>query len=87
MKKLYDLAIVKDSYTNKNGEQKAVWQNIGTLMEGDKGNRFIFLDRTFNPAGIQNPENRSNIIISLFPPKKDGDGSGNVNELEKDIPF
>jgi hypothetical protein len=70
MKKLYDLSVPKNSYTNKAGDTKAVWLNIGSIMENTDGKRFIFLDRTFNPAGVPNPENRSNVLVSMFKSKE-----------------
>jgi hypothetical protein len=69
MKKIYDLAVRTSEYTNRSGEKKGKWLNVGAVMEKDDGGKFIFLERTFNPAGIANPDNRSNIIISMFEPK------------------
>ena len=68
MKKVYDLAVKTGSYTNREGEQKNRYQNIGSVMEGDNG-QFIILERTFNPAGVSNPENRTSIVVSMFTPK------------------
>jgi hypothetical protein len=39
-------------------------------MEGENG-PYILLDRTFNPAGLPNPENRNNILISMFSKKSE----------------
>lgn len=68
MGKRYDLAVKVDTYT-KNGESKNKWQNIGAVIDGDKG-PYILLDRYFNPAGVPNPDNRPNVIVSMFEPKK-----------------
>lgn len=78
MKKIYDLAVKTGEYQTAQGETKGKWLNVGAVMEGDNG-KFIFLNRTFNPAGISNPENRDNIILSMFEPKK--------REGQNDIPF
>ncbi len=43
--------------------------NIGSVMRNDDGdgtNTYILMDRTFNPAGVKNPDNRSNLLISIF---------------------
>ena len=86
MKKIGDLAVAVGEY-QKNGETKRQWQNVGSLMEKD-GNQFLFLSRSFNPAGVPNPENRSDVLISIFEPKQKGErqqgqgGGGN-----EDIPF
>ena len=37
-------------------------------MQGDNG-PYMIMDRTFNPAGVPNPENRENFIVSLFEPR------------------
>ena len=68
MKKLYDLTVKTGSYTNKAGEDKGRYVNIGSVMENDKG-KFILLNRTFNPAGVPNPENKESIIVSMFAPR------------------
>lgn len=69
MKKLYDLAVKVGEY-EKDGAKKGRYENVGAVMEKDDGGKMIFLNRTFNPAGVPNPENRSNIIISMFAPKQ-----------------
>lgn len=72
-KKLYDLAVKVGTYKDKSGETKGRYMNVGALLEGDNG-KYLVLDRTFNPAGVPNEENRSNLIISMFKPK-DGEGA------------
>ena len=66
--KKMDLAVKTGSYTNSQGETKNNYVNVGALMSGDNGD-YILLDRTFNPAGVPNPENRGNVIVSMFVPK------------------
>ena len=69
-KMLKDLAVKTGEYQNQAGETKGRWLNIGRLMQSDDGNStFIILNRTFNPAGLPNPEHRDSILISLFDPK------------------
>jgi len=87
MKKIYDLAVKTGEY-EKDGQTKARYLNVGAIMEKDDGGRFIFLDRTFNPAGIPNPDNRSNIILSMFDVKKKEDQEPVSNPVsDNDIPF
>ena len=75
-KKVYDLAA-------KIGEKN--WLNVGAVLEKDDGGRFIILERSFNPAGVPNPDNKSSLIISMFEPKqKDGDKPA---PTDNDIPF
>ena len=64
MEKIADLCVKVGQY-EKNGETKNRYLNVGAVMKGEKG-QFIFLNRTFNPAGVPNPDNRDNVIVSIF---------------------
>ena len=67
-RKVKDLAVVTGTYQSQ-GETKNRYQTVGAIMERDDGNQFIMLERWFNPAGVPNPENRSNLILSAFEPR------------------
>ena len=67
----YNLAVKTGSYTNGQGEQKNRYENIGSVFQGDNG-PFVILKRTFNPAGVPNPENKDSIIVSCFEPRDNG---------------
>ena len=62
--KVADL-VVKTGEYQKDGEMKGRYENIGSLMMGDKGH-FLILKRTFNPAGVPNPDCKDSIIVSCF---------------------
>lgn len=66
--KLYDLVVKTGEYTNQSGETKSRYENVGSMMQGDNG-QFMILKRTFNPAGVANPDNKDSIIVSCFEPK------------------
>ena len=68
-KKIKDLAVKVRTYTDRNGDKKHVWQNVGARWLGDDGNEWETLSRWFNPAGIQTEEGRDTINISVFPVK------------------
>lgn len=68
-KKIYDLAVKVDTYTDASGQEKGRYQNIGAVIEKDDGGKFLLMDRHFNPAGLPNPDNRTNIIVSMFSPR------------------
>jgi len=70
--KLYDL-VVKTGEYQSNGETKGRYENVGSMMQGDNG-QFLILKRTFNPAGVANPDNKDSIIISCFEPKDQQQG-------------
>ena len=78
MKKIYDLVVKVGSY-QKDGQEKGRYENVGSLMENDKG-KFIFLKKTFNPAGL-NTDDRESIIVSMFEPKS---RNGNVVDSQVD---
>ena len=79
MKKIKDLAV---KVADKN------WVNIGCIMEKDDGGKFMILNRTFNPAGVPNPENRDTLIVSMFDvkPKSDADKVSEAFNGEE-VPF
>lgn len=75
--KIYDLAVKVGEYQDReSGQTKGKYQNIGAIIQKDDGGRFMLLDRFFNPAGIPNPENRTNIIVSLFNVQERSGGGG-----------
>lgn len=67
-KKVYDIAVKTGTYTDKDGNEKGRYQQVGAVIKGDNGS-YMVLERWFNPAGIANPDNRSSVILSLFEPK------------------
>lgn len=69
--KTHDLAVKVGEYTDKQGNTKGRYQNVGALMMGDKG-PFIMLAKWFNPAGVTDSRGGESILISAFEPKQDG---------------
>ena len=67
--KKYDAVIAVDEYTDNQGQQKTRWQNVGAVLQTEKG-FVLLLDRTFNPAGVKNPDGRSNVMVNLFEPNQ-----------------
>ena len=96
--KVKDLAVKTREYTDKEGNRKANWQNIGVVMQNDDGGEFIILDRWFNLSGIpdfKNP-NSTSVTVSMFdvnkqnnyqPPKQKGDTSHKGNDNLDEFPF
>ena len=98
--KKYDLAVKVSSYTDRNGESKNRYENIGAVFQGDNG-PYLVLKRSFNPAGVPFKEGSDSIIVSCFEPReRDGDGgqrqaparqsapaSGGGMDMNDDIPF
>jgi len=72
-KKLYDVVVTTGKYTNSQGEEKSNFENVGAVLEGENG-PYLLLKRTFNPAGVPNPDNKDSVLISLFEPKPKQEG-------------
>ena len=70
-KKIKNLSVAVGKYTDSNGNEKTNWLNIGSIMQKDDGGKFMIMNRTFNPAGVPNPENRETFIVSMFDVKGD----------------
>jgi hypothetical protein len=66
-KATHNLSVKVGEYTNAQGETKGRWKNVGRMIASDDGSNYLIMDRTFNPAGVVNPDNRDAITISLFP--------------------
>lgn len=65
--KKYDIVAKVGTYTS-NGETKGRFVTVGVVMEHD-GKPYILLNRTFNPAGVPNPDNKDNVLLSLYEPR------------------
>jgi len=74
-RKIKDLVVKVGTYT-KNGKEKGRYVNVGSVFQKDDGGEFMVLNRTFNPAGVPNPENRDSVIINAF----------DVNDVESQEP-
>lgn len=68
-KKAYDVAVAVGEY-QKDGETKTEWKSVGVILKTDEGKPYMLLDRTFNPAGVPNPDGQRNVLLNLFIPKK-----------------
>ena len=70
-RKLYDLAVKVSEYQDQQGNKKGRWQNVGAVMQGDDGGKFIMLAKWFNPAGVPDFSGRGgeSLLLSMFEPK------------------
>jgi len=82
MKKTFDLCVKVGSYQGKDGKEKGRYETIGSIVEGDKGT-FMFLKRTFNPAGINS--DKESIIVSMF--AVDGKSKDHYAKQPVDVSF
>ena len=68
-KATHDLVVKTGAYVDREGKEKGRYENVGTVMKDDEGNVMLLFKRTFNPAGVPNPDHRDTCIVSMF--KKD----------------
>jgi hypothetical protein len=90
-RKTHDLAVKVGEY-EKNGETKGRYENVGQILS-DGDNKLLLLKRTFNPAGVPNPDDKDSVILSVFAvreqeerkptPRPEADGA----PYSDDIPF
>lgn len=72
-RKLYDLAVKTGSYTDRDGNEKSRYLNIGAVFEGEKG-PYAVMSATFSPAGVPRKDGSDSIMVSLFAPREEGQG-------------
>ena len=63
--KTHDLTVKVGEY-QKGGETKGRYENVGQILS-DGDNKLLLLKRTFNPAGVPNPDDKDSVILSVFP--------------------
>lgn len=80
-KKTFDLCVKTGEYNGK-----GQWENIGSVIETSNG-EMMLLKRTFNPAGVPNPDNKDSIIISRFAVKEKAQGGGGSPPDDSEVPF
>lgn len=76
MQKLYDAVVKTSEYTDNQGNAKGRYENVGSVMQGDNG-QFLILKRTFNAAGVPNPDNKDSVIVSFFEQNNQGQQQDN----------
>lgn len=83
--KKFDLKVKSGEY-EKNGEIKNSYRKVGVMIEGSNG-PYILLDKTFNPAGIQ--DGKENLLISIFEQKGKAQDFGPEPSFDSnsEIPF
>lgn len=64
--------------TKADGKKR--YETIGAKWQKDDGGTFVTIKRTFNPAGVPNPENKDNIILSIFDKKESNSTASNQEE-------
>jgi|TARA_R110002012_G_scaffold28735_2_gene89848 hypothetical protein len=95
MKTTHDLCVATSKYTDKSGQEKTKYENIGKMGTRDDGSIWINFKRTFNPAGVPNPADSDTVWASVFEAKNNGQQqqapqqqqASNANFPHEDHPF
>ena len=66
---IYELTVKESSYIDNTGQTQNRYLTVGSVLQKPDGSKFILLKRSFNPAGIANPDHKDSIVVSLFKPK------------------
>lgn len=74
-RKKYDVMVKVGEY-QKDGQTKSEYKKAGVMMVNDDGSEYLIMDRTFNPAGVPNPDNKATVILSLFSEQNRGGQNG-----------
>jgi len=80
--KIRDLAVRVSEYTDAQGQPKGRYENVGSMMKGEDGGIFLIFKRTFNPAGVPNPEGRDSLMISCFELRDQQQGQHNQQQRQ-----
>lgn len=80
--KISDLAVKIGEYVDQQCQTKGRYENVGSLMQGDNG-MFLILKRTFNPAGVPNPEFKDSVIVSCFEPQQAQQNTGHQQQAQQ----
>ncbi|QTI81457.1 hypothetical protein IAI58_19125 (plasmid) [Roseomonas marmotae] len=75
-RKIFDVCAVVSKYTDRDGNEKRRYQNVGAVFQTDDGRQFLSIARWFNPAGVPDYSGKinENAFLALFEPKQSGDG-------------
>lgn len=74
--KVYDLKVKTGTYQDRQGETKGRWETVGSMIQDERGGKYLLIKRTFNPAGVSVEQGRDHIIVSMFEPREYGDRGG-----------
>jgi hypothetical protein len=60
-----DDLVVKVGEYQKDGETKGRYENVGQILS-DGERELYMIKRTFNPAGVPNPDGKDSVLLSRF---------------------
>lgn len=94
VKILKNLAVKTGSYTDRDGNEKGQYVNVGKIMQKEDGGQFMFIEAHINFAGFPRREGSSSVLVSMFDQKEDSrNGAQQVTNQtaakfeDDDVPF
>ena len=80
--KKYDLCVKSGTYTDRNGNEKVNWENVGVMMENGNG-PYLLIKPYINFAGFPREEGRNHLIVSMFEHKEQEQRSSSNSSKEE----
>lgn len=71
-KKIAELCLVKETYTDKEGKKKNKYVCLAEEFETDDGGTFYLVDATINLAAFPRKEGSCKVMMSKFKADRDG---------------
>ena len=66
LQRIAKLTVPSNKYQDKaTGQQKTFYRDVGSIMENDQGQRFILLDKFFNPAAVPHDPDRAQVLVNI----------------------
>ena len=78
--KKFDLCVKSGTYTDRNGNEKVNWENIGVMV--DDGSPYLLLKPYISLAGFPREEGRSHLLVSVFEHKEQEQRSSRNSDKE-----
>ena len=84
----YEIVATTGSYTDKQGNEKRRYENVGHVHEHE-GRLYATIKATFNPAGLPRKEGDDRVFLNFYEPKEKTTTSSksSSSDMDPDIPF
>lgn len=82
--KTQDLAVVVGTYPDSNGDTKKRYEQVGHIWTSDDGDNMVTIKRTFNPAGVPNPDDRDSVALYMFEIRNKNQGQDQDQQQRRD---
>ena len=89
----YEIVATTGTYTDKEGNEKRRYENVGHVHVSQEGRFYITMKATFNPAGLPRKEGDDRVYLNLFEPKPkevsrpEIKPAPSMSDMDEDIPW